>query len=100
MEPTSRQAFVLTKFWRLPAYNPNLAVVYRRTWRFCVIDCGVEESDYAFQQIAQFLPPVNTGDVTMMPDSLLSIVLENLRNVNKTPSPTRIDLCCGSANYF
>lgn len=46
------------------------------------------------------LPPVNTGDVTMMPDSLLFIVMENLRNVNKIPSPTRNDLCCGSANYF
>ena len=46
------------------------------------------------------LPPVNTSDVTMMPDSLLFIVMENLRNVNKIPSPTRNDLCCGSANYF
>ncbi|CAD5353983.1 protein of unknown function [Enterobacter cancerogenus] len=53
-----------------------------------------------FHQIARCLLPVNTGDVTMMPDSLLFIVMENLRNANKIPSPTRIDLCCGSANYF
>jgi hypothetical protein len=36
---------LLSEILSVPAQNPTLAAVYRRTWRFCVMDCGVEKSD-------------------------------------------------------
>ncbi|MGE9553044.1 hypothetical protein ACQPT2_17960 [Erwinia amylovora] len=65
---------------------------------FSGIDCAIKNFDYDLQQLAQCLPPVDIGEGTVMSGLLLFIVMENLCNVNKTPSSSRIRLCCNSAD--